>query len=216
MHKPAMITDRIVRTLRERGGRATGAGRGAHRRLRACQRSYMNRRAFRTRSCANCRGSRPRCRSCGSCEHGGRSSTRVALGRRHFRACRRSYMNRRVFRTRSCANCRVSRPRCRSCGSCEHGGRIIDARRFRSAPFSRLPALLHKPPRVPDALLRKPSCVPAALPGGVGAAAAAKRQRSEITGQPADSAWARRVGSGSTATGSVTRCISGRSLCESL
>ena len=49
-----------------------------------------------------------------------------------------------------------------------------------------------------------------------GATQVATPQRSETTGQPLPWAWARRVSSGSTATGSVTRPISGRSLCESL
>lgn len=44
----------------------------------------------------------------------------------------------------------------------------------------------------------------------------ADQLRSEITGQPWPSAWARRVSSGSTATGLLTLPRSGRSLWESL
>ncbi len=57
------------------------------------------------------------------------------------RACRRSYRNRHVSRTS-----------CRSCGSGEWRGSATAAPEGARTPLSRLPALLQKPPRVPDLL----------------------------------------------------------------
>ena len=87
-------------------------------RLRACRRSYI--------SAAGPVG------AAAAANMAVETSTRVNFGPRRFRACRRSYMNHRA-----------SRLRCRSCGSCEHGGRDFDACHLRSPPLSRLPALLH-------------------------------------------------------------------------
>ncbi len=86
---------------RECGGRMLDRPGGLMRRIRACRRSYMNRRGsarcggrHRPAGCVNRR--RPAgCRSGGSRECGGRMLDRPGGLMRCFRACRRSCMNRR-------------------------------------------------------------------------------------------------------------------------
>jgi len=134
---------------RELGGRGCDGRRALGRRVRACRRSYMNRRASGVFPRPTRLHGPPRpCRSGGSRELGGRGGDgRRALGRR-IRACRRSYMNRRACGAFPCPTRLHGPPRpCRSGGSRELGGRSTAG--ILAAAMPPIPALAGWPPRVP-------------------------------------------------------------------